>query len=146
LKLRIKEVNKLTPFIQAGNIILLKRMKVLLRTIRNYFGDESVENLHQIRIALRRLRYILEVFYLCVDKKTFNSFYNKLEYLQDLTGELRDIDVLKENALNLYEGKLSSEFLNELEFKRHELNETLRLELMKFIHNKEIKEFKNQLK
>jgi CHAD domain-containing protein len=147
MKWIVKGPGKQTAFIDAGKMILMKRLKSLIQTIRKYFRDESIENLHRIRIALRRLRYTLEVFYCCLDRKTFMPFYKNIEHLQDITGEVRDLDVLRENTLMISDNKMKvDDFLEKLDMKRQELSENVRLELMKFIHNKETKEFKNQLK
>jgi CHAD domain-containing protein len=147
MRWRIKGPDKQTAFYAAGKVILSKRFKALIKNIRAYFNDESVERLHEIRISLRRLRYTLEVFYCCFDSKIFFPFYKSIEHLQDLTGNVRDLDVFKENTLVIAEGKIKmSALMNKLDSKRFELSETLRLELMKFIHNKETKDFKNQLK
>lgn len=148
MKWRIKGPVATTSFSEASKLVLIKRIKVLVKAVRKYFNDESAENLHEIRIAIRRLRYTLEVFYSCFEKNIFTSFYDQIEFLQDLSGEVRDLDVLKETALSLAgeKVKISIVFLNKLSVKRTELNEKLRLELMKFIHGSEIKDFRNQLK
>jgi len=148
MKWRIKGIRQETSFFEASKIILSARLKVLLQSIRDYFGGETVEKLHQVRIALRRLRYTLEVFYICIDQEVFTRIYKRIETLQDITGEVRDLDVLKENILSLSEGKikLSTGLLSKLEEKRSYLNEQLRLELMKFIHSQELKDFKKNLK
>lgn len=147
MKWRIKGPDEQTAFSEAGKIILTKRLKILIKSIRAYFNNETAEGLHQVRISLRRLRYTLEVFYCCFDRGIFVPFYKNIEHLQDLTGEVRDLDVLRQNTLLITEGKSRlPAFINKIDSKRLELNETLRLELMKFIHSKETKEFKNQLK
>jgi len=148
MKWRIKGIRKDTSFIDASKIILSARLKVLLQSIKDYFGEESVENLHQVRIALRRLRYTLEVFYSCFEEEVFNGLYKRIEFLQDITGQVRDLDVLKENVLSLSgeKIKLSSGLLSKLEEKRLYLKEQLRLELMKFIHCRELKDFRKNLK
>jgi CHAD domain-containing protein len=143
MRWRIKGLEKQIPFYDAGKIILLKRLKELLKSIDEYFNDIGVEKLHKIRIALRRLRYNLEIFYCCFDKKIFISIYKNIQSLQDITGELRDLDVLKENISTI---SGTPDFIKEIDNKREELKETVGLELMKFIHNKDIKDFRNQLK
>jgi CHAD domain-containing protein len=147
MKWRIKGLHPEIEFGYAAELILTARLKVLIRNIRNYFADESVENLHTVRISLRRLRYTLEIFYTCFNKKIFLAFYTIIEYLQDITGEVRDMDVLIENTLKL-SGKKSrriSGFLINVEEKRNQLREQLRFELLKFIHSEELKLFKNHL-
>lgn len=148
MKWRIKGPVPGTSFSDASKMVLVKRIKILVKAVRKYFEEENAENLHEIRIAIRRLRYTLEVFYCCFDKNIFTSFYGQIESLQDLSGEVRDLDVLKDTALSLISDKveISRVFLKKLAVRRIELNEKLKLELMKFIHGSEIKNFRNQLK
>lgn len=148
MKWRIKGPRSDMLFLDSAKMILAKRIKILVKTIRKYFNEDNADNLHEMRIAIRRLRYTLEVFYCCFEKNIFIKFYEKNEYLQDLSGEVRDLDVLQETALSFVSDKVRVPKLLITSFaeRRKELNEQLRLELMKFIHSSEMKEFKNQLK
>jgi CHAD domain-containing protein len=147
MRWRVKGVKAVTPFSPAAGIILRSRLKTLLKLIREYFIEDSAEKLHEIRIALRRLRYTLEIFYCCFDKKIFTPFYEEIEKLQDLSGEIRDLDVLEQNAIisSGAKSKALTLLLKNINEKRSNIKGSLRLELMKFIHSKEIKEFRNQL-
>ena len=78
-------------------MILKNRIESLLSYTDKYFKDLSVENLHNVRIALRRVRYSMELFIVCYDKKIFLKFYNKVQLLQDLSGNVRDVDISLEN-------------------------------------------------
>ena len=66
----------------------------------NYFKELSIENLHSVRIALRRVRYSMELFIVCYDKKIFIKFYIN-SMLQDLSGNVRDVDISLENINSL---------------------------------------------
>jgi CHAD domain-containing protein len=143
-KWKIKGLENKTPFADAGKIVLMQRQKVLVASIKKFLTDESVENLHDIRITLRRLRYNMEIFFDCFDKKRFLVFYKKISSLQDLTGSKRDLDVLIENiksvSTNNKTGAINS-FIKRVEEKKSFLNDNLILELMDFIHCKELKDF-----
>ena len=39
----------------------------------------------------------MELFIVCYDKKIFIKFYNKVQLLQDLSGNVRDVDISLEN-------------------------------------------------
>ncbi len=139
-KLSIKQ--NLTP---SAKIILRQRLESFLSSINLYLSEINPENLHQVRISLRRLRYPMEVFLKYFDRKKYWSFYKIVSSLQDLSGEVRDLDILKQN-LNIYCNKDTSKTeeinLSKIDIKKEQFQSNLKLELMKFIHGKELKDFK----
>lgn len=143
-KWEIKNLSAGKSLKSSARTALKQRLESLEESIKKYFDEESVENLHEIRIALRRLRYGMELFISCLDEKKFEAFYGLVEQLQDLTGTKRDLDVLAENIINNYNDVKDSgreKLLKKVDLKRHELHESLRLELMKFVHSAELKSF-----
>lgn len=60
-------------------------MDVLCRT-----PAPTAEELHDLRIAGKRARYVLEVVGLCVDAEVFNSVYRRMEQFQELLGHYND--------------------------------------------------------
>ena len=139
-KLSIKQ--NLTP---SAKIILRQRLESFLSSLNLYLSEINPENLHQVRISLRRLRYPMEVFLKYFDRKKYWSFYKIVSSLQDLSGEVRDLDILKQN-LNIYcnKDKSKTEEINfsKIDIKKEQFQSNLKLELMKFIHGKELKDFK----
>jgi len=132
----------------SAKLVLQKRLQSVNSAIKKFFEDESVDNLHEIRISLRRLRYNMEIFISCFDKDKFNDFYIIVGQLQDLTGTKRDLDVLAENIKNISNGSndpKANSFLKKVEAKNNALNESLKLELMKFTHSDELKNFDKML-
>lgn len=87
----------------------------------------------------------MEVFLKYFDRKKYLSFYKIVSSLQDLSGEVRDLDILKQN-LNIYCNKDTSKTeeinLSKIDIKKEQFQSNLKLELMKFIHGKELKDFK----
>ena len=139
---------KLSPTYSSSKIILKARLDHLINTIDDYFKERNVENLHDIRIALRRVRYNMELFIICFDRKIFLRFYNRVEILQDISGLVRDLDVFKENISSLIAEehvKVSRSVLTKVEEKRKTLENKLELELMKFLHSKSLKDFNKLL-
>jgi len=127
----------------TGKKILKSRIEHLLMTIDNYFKDRTVENLHDIRIALRRVRYNMELFIVCFNRKIFLKFYKRIELLQDLSGLVRDLDVFNENIISLKtmeNVKVNKSVLTKAEERKNSLENDLELELMKFLHEKPLKE------
>ncbi|MFO7447243.1 MAG: CHAD domain-containing protein [Ignavibacteriaceae bacterium] len=143
-KWRIKDLPADTAFCNAAKIVLEQRLSSLVLSIKAYFEQSSPENLHSVRIALRRMRYTMEIFYDCFAPKKFMAVYKNLEKLQDLTGMVRDLDVLKENVALFTAGskiKIPKNFLIKIDAKKEDLTKTLKLELMKFYHSKRVKKF-----
>lgn len=129
----------------SAKIILRQRLETLLSAVNLYFNEISMENLHQVRISLRRLRYPMELFLKCFNRKKYLSFYKIVSSLQDLTGEVRDLDILKQNMISYCKkDKSKTEKINfcKIDIKKNQLQSNLKLELMKFIHGKELKDFK----
>jgi len=102
-KWEIEGIKKKQTVIKAAKIILKSRFDHLIVTINSYFNEPSVENLHQVRIALRRVRYNMELFIACFDRKLLLKVYDSVESLQDHSGFVRDLDVFKENLNSLTE-------------------------------------------
>jgi CHAD domain-containing protein len=138
-------INELTEELRLNEIakvVLENRLSVLLDLIKNYLLNPDIENLHDVRIGIRRLRYSMELFYGIIDRKKFFSFYNRIEHIQDLTGKVRDLDVFESNILELSgnsKSKKYSALKKQLQQNRQLLAEELKLELMKFIHGKRVK-------
>lgn len=130
-----------------ADLILNQRIEFLLKISKRYLEDKTIENLHDVRIALRRVRYNLELFLVCYDEVTFSKFYNKIEKLQNLSGEVRDLDVLLMNLLELRNSAVdvSDEIEAKIKEKRTELEEKLVSELKKFLQGKPLKQFLKEL-
>lgn len=147
-KWEIEKLKDSKPFKKSANLILRNRIDSLLKCTQDYFKNLTVENLHDVRIALRRVRYSMELFIVCYDKKTFIKFYNKVQLLQDLSGSVRDVDITIENFDALVSEnnvKNDSEIINRAVEKRILLEEKFKLELMSFTLSKILKDFLKQL-
>jgi CHAD domain-containing protein len=148
-KWQIENLTDKLEFKAAANLILKNRLAQVQEDIKKYFTTDSVEDLHKVRISLRRLRYSMELFISCFDKKKFMILYNKVEALQDLSGKVRDYDVMKEN-MKLLAGEEKVRINNKLFLKVDELRtgfyNQLKLELMKYLLSKSVKNFEDLLK
>ena len=143
-KWEIDKLKNTKQFKKSANLILKDRIESLLTFTKKYFNDLSVENLHDVRIALRRVRYSMELFIVCFDKKIFIKFYNKVQHLQDLSGNVRDIDISIENINSLVNDnniKIDNAIILKAKEKKILLEEKFRLELMKFTLSKVQKDF-----
>ncbi len=81
-------------FYNEGKRVLRQKMSQVLLNTDKYMKTHAAEDLHQLRISIRRLRYPLEIFINFFPKKLFWEFYNKINKLQDSTGHGRDLDVM----------------------------------------------------
>ncbi|MCX7612247.1 MAG: CHAD domain-containing protein [Ignavibacterium sp.] len=128
--------------------ILSQRINFLIEVINRYLKKRDIENLHDVRIALRRVRYNLELFFVCYDESTFSKFYKKIEKLQDLSGEVRDLDVLLLNLdkLNSEGIEIQESLKNKIQENRIKLENSLVELLNNFKKGKTLKQFLNEIK
>ena len=148
-KWKIKGLNGKSSFRKTAFIILRERINNLNRLITLFLKNETIESLHNVRISLRRVRYNMELFYGLFDRKKFLKLYNMIENLQDKTGTVRDIHVLKQNILLFrHEDEIiiPDKMNDRIEEKEKLLNDKLRSELSDFLHSEELKDFIKILK
>ena len=145
---QIDNLNDTIEFKSAAKLILKNRQTQVQKDIKDYFVTDSTEGLHKVRISLRRLRYSMELFVSCFDKKKFMILYKKIETLQDLSGKVRDYDVMKE-YMNQLSGngriKINKTIIRKVDDLRSGDYSALRLELMKYLHSKNVKNFETML-
>ena len=148
-KWKIKGLNGKSSFRKTAFIILRERINNLNRLITLFLKNETIESLHNVRISLRRVRYNMELFYGLFDRKKFLKLYNMIKNLQDKTGIVRDIHVLKQNIL-LFGQEDEIIILDKMNVRIEEkeklLNDEMRLELSSFLLSEELKDFMKMLK
>ena len=147
-KWEIDELKESKAVTSTAVIVLNDRIDNFLESVIRYFENSTVENLHDVRISIRRVRYSMELFIACFDRKVFLRFYSSVEELQDLSGSVRDLDVLLENVKSLDEKekiKVSKNLKEHVLKEKGELEETFKIELMKFLHSKIFKDFTKEI-
>lgn len=147
-KWQIENLTGDLQFRSAAALVLKNRLSQVQADIKEYFKEESVEALHKLRISLRRLRYAMELFISCFEKKNFMILYKKVETLQDLSGKTRDYDVMIENLSELSSEskiKINKKVLLKIDELRSECYSELKFELMKFSRGKAVKNFDTML-
>lgn len=142
-KWKIEELRYSKNLLKISKVILLNRFNNLLFYIDEYFKTNEIEPLHDVRIALRRVRYNMELFLVCYEKKLFMRLYNKIEKLQDISGSVRDLDVFLENINSLKNENIpvSEELQIKIQEKRNLLQQKFEEELKKFIKSRTLKSF-----
>jgi CHAD domain-containing protein len=113
------------------------RFTILDEKLSIYLENNSEENLHDVRISLRRLRYTLEVFSSFFEKSWYESFYKKVSKLQNITGKARDLDVIKEYLIRK---ELPQD--DRIEEDKEKLENKAIKKLYEFIDSKSYKKFK----
>lgn len=148
IKWQIKDLRYSKQLQKTAKVILKNRIERLLSGVEKYFNNKTAENLHDLRIALRRVRYSMELFVVCFSKKEFMRFYNKIQKLQDLSGFTRDIDITLENLYSLLGEKsinIDADFIQKISEKKLILEEQFNNDLKKFINGKSFKDFYEQI-
>jgi CHAD domain-containing protein len=143
-KYKIKGLKVNLRFEEAAVIINKYRYNIVLKRASQYMEDPSTEHLHDLRIAIRRLRYSLENFKICYSKNEFLIIIEYTKFLQDVIGEVRDMDVLPEKLKNLAEeAKISipEELYFVIDSKKNKGREKIKEELIKFLKNRTISDF-----
>ncbi len=69
-----------------------RRRRVMKRRVRGFAGQSPQER-HELRIALKKLRYATEVFGALYDRGGVGRFTKRLKRLQDALGDLNDLRV-----------------------------------------------------
>jgi CHAD domain-containing protein len=74
-------------------LMLHTRLAEMYRFARYVHDSERVEDLHNMRIAAKRLRYTMEVFAPCFPGPTFDGLYENVKKIQEQIGDIHDCDV-----------------------------------------------------
>jgi hypothetical protein len=97
---RVKGIDPAGSVSDNAERMIAVRLDELLSFTPAVFDEDEVEALHDMRIAAKRLRYILEV-----TSDLFGPYANdarkRVKELQDLLGEIHDCDVLEPRVLGV---------------------------------------------
>ena len=140
----IKGLDSKSRYAQASRIVLDKKLRDIIKLINIYFQDDNADNLHQLRISIRRFRYVMEIFYDCTNSKLFDYIYVKAKQLQDLIGEGRDLDVLEIKVKGIEEDiktEIPKYFYKKIDDDRIITTQQIKQELIKFLDDKKVNKF-----
>jgi CHAD domain-containing protein len=84
----------------AARVVRVRAAEVFRRS-HGVLDVEQIENVHNMRVATRRLRSALEVFEPCFPRKRFRRVLREVKDLADALGERRDRDVQIEQLTRL---------------------------------------------
>ncbi len=81
------------PFGAVAAQVVSARADELLEHSEGALSTTDIEQLHDMRVASRRLRAAMEVFEPCFPRKRFRAALNEVKAIADALGERRDRDV-----------------------------------------------------
>src|SRR3954471_567368 len=81
------------PFSVAGRRIVGVRARELFAHAEGVLDTGDIERVHDMRVASRRLRAVLEVFAPCFPKGPYSGVLRDVKAIADALGERRDPDV-----------------------------------------------------
>ena len=81
------------PFARAGARAARVRAQELFAQAEGVLDTTDIERVHDMRVATRRLRAVLEIFAPCFPKAPYRAALRDVKELADALGERRDPDV-----------------------------------------------------
>jgi CHAD domain-containing protein len=143
-KNKLKGLGKHTPLNKAAAVLLYSKYKRVHKLTLRYIEDRSVDNLHKLRISFRRLRFSLENFEPCYKKEEVKYLLKSIKKLQDILGEIRDLDVLSGNldtlGFHLSEDG-TNELLKKIEQEKERIEALASSELILFTNDHKVSKF-----
>ena len=90
---------------QAGRKVWLYHFALMLSHEEGTLLGENIEELHDMRVATRRMRTAFDIFGPAFDPKIIRHYLKGLRTTGRVLGEVRDMDVLLQNAI-AYQGNM----------------------------------------
>jgi CHAD domain-containing protein len=87
------EVGPYEPYALAAARIVRRRADELFEQEEGVLDTSDIERVHDMRVASRRLRAVLEIFEPCFPQGDFKTVLRDVKALADALGERRDPDV-----------------------------------------------------
>lgn len=140
-KFKIPNLNINGKFSSSVKFVLKEKLKNIHKEIDRYFKEDSSKNLHSMRIAFRRFRYVFEIYSECFEPAFFQNVLSHVKFMQDLIGKGRDLDVLElkvKDTEKLIKKKIPKYFYSQIEKEKLETRQTIKMELINFIIGKDI--------
>src|SRR6201989_1549963 len=82
------------PFAEAAAATVAVRAEELFEQSENVLDTSDIERVHDMRVASRRLRAVLEIYAPCFPAAEFQPLLREVKTLADALGARRDPDVL----------------------------------------------------
>src|SRR4051794_33475528 len=89
------------PFAEAAAATVAVRAEELFEHSAGVLDTSDIERVHDMRVASRRLRAVLEIYAPCFPEAQFKPLLREVKDLADALGERRDPDVLLDRLATL---------------------------------------------
>jgi|SRR4051812_43718908 CHAD domain-containing protein len=89
------------PFAEAAAATVTVRAEELFEQSEGVLDTSDIERVHDMRVASRRLRAVLEIYAPCFPKAQFKPILSEVKELADALGERRDPDVMLDRLADL---------------------------------------------
>src|SRR5215213_3317090 len=89
------------PFAEAAAATVAVRADELFEHAAGVLDTTDIERVHDMRVASRRLRAVLEIYAPCFPREQFRPLLKEVKALADALGERRDPDVLLDRLAEL---------------------------------------------
>ena len=129
---------------EAGKKVWLYYFAEMLSHEEGTLLGENVEELHDMRVATRRMRTAFDIFGPAFDPKTMKRHLKGLRKIGRVLGQVRDMDVILENAIT-YQRKMKENTRAGLEPLLYDWKETIdrqRTKLIKHLQSEAYHNFK----
>jgi CHAD domain-containing protein len=87
------DVDAFEPYALAAARVVRARTQELVDHAEGVLDTSDIERVHDMRVASRRLRAVLEIFEPCVPQGDYKTVLRDVKALADALGERRDPDV-----------------------------------------------------
>lgn len=141
-KFRVGGLKPAESFNDSQAPVLAHYLGRVLKQAKKFRKDSSAENLHSLRIGLRRFRYVFELYSGGIKPKRFKIIYELAVKLQNVLGDRRDIDVMHDRLRSLYrtgEAELPALIGADLEQSKALLNTQIDHTLAEFMRNPQLR-------
>lgn len=91
---KVKGIRKQRSYHHNAQIILAVKIKEVYSWAESIRNPDNIDELHNLRISVKRLRYSMELFVINYGE-AFKNLLKVLEDLQHLLGEIHDCDVIE---------------------------------------------------
>src|SRR3954447_277349 len=89
------------PFAEAAAATVAVRAEELFENAEGVLDTADIERVHDMRVATRRLRAVLEIYAPCFPKAEYGPLLREVKALADALGARRDPDVLLDRLAEL---------------------------------------------
>ncbi|MCG9127570.1 CHAD domain-containing protein [Candidatus Poribacteria bacterium] len=90
----IDDISPEEPLDECAQRIIVGYFKEMMSYKKGVCDDTTIEFVHDMRVASRRLRAAMDNFAVCFEQEKFKSLYKQVKIITQTMGSVRDLDVL----------------------------------------------------